>query len=849
MKTFYTNVLVWGSKVLYRGVENGTRIRRKVDYRPSLFVPSPDPTKFTTIHGEYVSKLEPGSIKDCREFVKKYADVANFPIYGNQRYEYAFIADQHEEHVDWDRDYINICNLDLEVGSANGFPEPATAVEPITAITYKRDRDFVVLGCGPFDNHRDDVRYVKCDDEIHLLATFLSDWTRNYPDVLTGWNITRFDIPYLVNRIVRLMGEDVASRLSPWGNIRDREARWPVGQAKRVFPSYSISGIANLDYLDMYIKFSPEGKSQESYKLDHICSVEIGEKKLSYEEYGSLHRLYVDNHQKFIEYNIRDVELIDKLDDKLKLLDLAFTLAYDSRTNYDDVFSQVRMWDAIIYNHLRSKKMVMPPMPSNTKDSAYKGAYVKEPLHGAHDWVASFDVASLYPSTIVQGNLSPETVIKAEDYTPALRTLAAQKFEIDILLQKGIDLSAAKSENVTVMPNGAFFRRDKEGFMSEITREMFDDRQRYKKKMLEAEAALQKATSEDEKTRLHKEVARYNNLQLVKKVCLNSLYGACGTPYFRFYDLRIATAITYFGELAIRWIGNRLNDHLNGTLGTSGIDYVIASDTDSVFLRLKELVDKVSPESTTESTIKFLDAACTKRIQNILNIAFDELADYLNSRVNRMSMKREALADRGIWIKKKRYVLRIHNNEGVSYTKPKIKVKGLEIVKSSTPTVCRKKLREAVDIMLDGTQDDMLAFIVNFRKEFRTLSIPDIGEPRGVSTLDTYDVLESGYQKGTPKHAKSVIAFNRHLEKLGLTKQYAKISEGDKIKMMALKEPNPFKTGAIGFINTIPPEFKIEEYFDYEKQFEATFLKPLRNMISKIGWSTEKRTSMLKFFE
>lgn len=289
MTSFYTNVQVYGSKILFRGVENGRKIKQRLDYYPTLYVASKVPTGFTTVNGEYVSEINPGTIRDCRDFVEKYKDVENFKIYGMQRYEYAFISENYPNDVNWDLSYITVANIDIEVGSENGFPEPSLANEEITAITLKTNHGkFVVFGCGEFVNTRQDVKYVKCNDEIDLIKRFIDEWTGDYPDVIIGWNIERFDIVYLVNRISKLLGEEWSKRLSPWNAIMPSKTTNNLGKEELI---YKLLGIATLDYITLYRKFAPEGKSQESYKLDHICHVELKERKLSYEEYGNLHSL------------------------------------------------------------------------------------------------------------------------------------------------------------------------------------------------------------------------------------------------------------------------------------------------------------------------------------------------------------------------------------------------------------------------------------------------------------------------------------------------------------------------------------------------------------------------------
>jgi len=834
MKNFYTNVLVYGSKILYRGIENDRKISRRVDYHPSLFVSSKEPTEFTTIHGEYVSEIKPGNIKDARDFFSQYEDVGGMKIYGNNRFEYAFIADTYPDTIDWDMDLINIVNIDIEVGSENGFPEPETASEPITAITMKTSGKFIVFGCGDFRNDRDDVQYIKCRDEIDLIKRFIDTWSGNYPDIITGWNTSFFDIPYLVNRITKLLGEEWAERLSPWNKISSRQ----VVMNGREQTSMKLLGIASLDYLDLYKKFAPGGQSQESYKLDSIANVELGERKLSYEEYGNLHSLYRDNYQLFIEYNIKDVELVDRLEDKLKLIEMALTLAYDNKCNYDDVFAQVRMWDTIIYNHLRKKNMVVPPNQSNKKDAAYVGAFVKDPIIGMHNWVASFDLNSLYPHLIMQFNISPDTLIEGEHWNVS----------IDDLLDEKVDTSMLK--NKTLTPNGHFFSTEKQGFLPELMETMYNDRSRYKKMMIEAQKELQTATGD--KFEIEKRISRYNNLQLAKKVSLNSAYGALGNQYFRFFDVRQASAITTSGQLVIRWIEKHINEWMNTLLKTEDQDYVIASDTDSIYLSLDRLVERTikakDASASTERVIQYMDKVCEAKVQPFIDETYQRLAEYLNVFEQKMVMKREGLADKGIWTAKKRYIMNVHNNEGVQYAKPKVKVMGLEMVKSSTPSACREMLKNSIDIILSADEDATIKYIDECREKFKTLPISDISFPRGVNGLQKFADATNIYGKGCPIHVRGSLIYNHMVKKLKLTKKHELIKEGEKVKFIYLKEPNTIQSNIISFPYSIPEEFDLDKYIDYDTQFEKSFVEPLKIILDSIGWRTEKVASLEDFF-
>ena len=847
MSNFYTNVQCYGNHILYRGVINGKRVKDRFEYQPTLYEPVRKVTPFTNLYGEHLHEFKFDSIRDAKNYIKQQENISNKKIYGNTRFEYSFIADQHSDDVDWDQSHILTAIIDIEVGSENGFPDPEVASEPITAICLKYINGHTyVFACGDYEVQGKEI-YVKCRDEYTLCKKFLEVWTKNYPDIITGWNIRFFDFPYIVNRFKRILSEEETKTLSPWNFISTRNA---VMMAKD-HTVYELIGIGMLDYIELYRKYAPGGASQESYKLDNIASVELGKKKLSYDEYDSLHELYRENFQKFIEYNIVDVELVEELEDKLKLIELALTLAYDSKTNYDDVFAQVRMWDILIYNFLRKDNIIIPPTERKDKSAAFEGAYVKDPQVGKHDWVASFDLNSLYPHLIMQYNLSPETLIQPEDYNDEMRNVLSQTVNVNRMLSKTIDTS--NLEDVTITPNGQFFRTDLQGFLPKMMESMYEDRKVYKKKALTAKQELENEKDSSKRFVIEKRIARYNNLQLAKKVCLNSAYGAMGNEFFRFFDLRIALAITSAGQLSIRWIEAKLNAYMNKIVGTEDNDYVIASDTDSIYLKLGPLVDKVYAANgkvniPSSKVIEFMDRVCEDKIQPYIDRSYQELADYVHAYTQKMQMKREALADKAIWTAKKRYIMNVYNNEGVQYAEPQMKVMGLEMVKSSTPAPIREKMGETIKLMLNGTEDDVQKFVANFRTEFKLLSPEDISFPRGIRGISKYSNAVTLYSKGTPIHVKGAIIYNAALKQKGLSKKYPAINEGEKIKFSYLKMPNPFKETVISFPVRLPPEFDLEKYIDYDMQFDKAFVDPVKVILDCMGWSIEKQSTLEDFF-
>ena len=844
MTKFYTNVLCVGNNILYRGVKDGRRIKLKIAYEPTLYLPSKKPTQFQSLLGEYLEPMKFENIRECRDFNKRYEEVGNFKIYGNSNYPYAFIADEHKGMVEWDQDSISTAVIDIEVGSENGFPDPYIAQEPITAICIKYvGGQTIVFGCGDYVTQGSEI-YIKCSDETTLIKKFFQLWQDKCPDIISGWNIKFFDIPYIYNRTTRLLGEDEAKKLSPWNIVNQRK----VMAMGRENIAYEMLGVATWDYIELYRWYAPGGKSQESYKLDNIANVEVGESKLSYDEYDNLHALYRLNYQKFIEYNIKDVELILRLDEKLKLFELGLTLAYDTKTNYEDIFAQTRMWDSLIYSYLIEKNIVVPPKIISQKDDRFEGAYVKDPQVGRHDWVASFDLNSLYPHLMMQYNISPEMIVEPADYDDEMRKIIQRGVSVDKMLNKEVDLSGLKG--VTLTPNGQFFRTEQQGFLPKMLQEMYEDRKVYKKKMLVAKAEYEKESDPAKKYEIKKRVARYDNLQLAKKVSLNSAYGAMGSQYFRFYDLRQALGVTTAGQLSIRWIENKLNQFMNNLIGSKNVDYVIASDTDSIYLRLGEIVSKFGYDKldSATKTIGIMDKICEQKIQPFIDTSYQELAEYVKAFAQKMQMKREGLSDKGIWTAKKRYILNVYNNEGVQYAEPEMKVMGLEMVKSSTPSAIREKMKETIRLMLRGTEEDVQKFIEDFRKEFKTLPPEEISFPRGLNGLKEYSDSVMMYKKGTPIHVKGAILYNHYLKQKGLTKQYPLIQEGEKLKFTYLKQPNPFKDTVISYPVRLPKEFGIHDFIDYDMQFDKAYLEPVKIILGCIGWNHEKVSSLEGFF-
>ena len=826
---FYTNVEQAGNRLLVRGYEGGSPFSYRVPFNPTLYVASKNYSDWKTLEGDCVEPLKLGSINDAKEFVKKYREVDDFDIYGNTRYLYQYIVEEHpEDEIRYDTSKIRIFNIDIETAAENGFPDIESADQEILAISIKDSYTgrIVVFGARPFDNTDSEVDYMHFRTEESMMSAFLQYWNENYPDVITGWNVQLFDIPYIARRVTRILGEKAAKSLSPWKLISSREIY--IKGRKQI--AYDLPGISTLDYLELYRKFTYT--NQESYRLDHICLVELGERKLDHSEYDTFKEFYEKNWQKFIEYNIHDVRLVDKLDNKMKLLDLAFTMAYDAKVNYEDVFSQVRMWDNYIYCELNKRKIAIPPKRDALKDAKYAGAYVKEPKAGRYDWVVNFDLNSLYPHLIMQYNISPETL--TDDRHPTVT--------VDKILQQEVEIDG----DLAVCANGAQYKKDTQGFLPLMMQKMYDSRVIFKKKMIKAKQQYEKTPTVE----LMKEIARCNNIQMAKKISLNSAYGAIGNEHFRYYRLANAEAITLSGQVSIRWIENKMNGYLNKLLATDKVDYVIASDTDSIYLNLGPVVDKFFSNKSDDKNkiVELLDKVCKDKLEPFINASYEELATYVNAYDQKMIMKRENIADRGIWTAKKRYILNVWDSEGVRYKEPKMKIMGLETARSSTPQYFRDKLYAAFKIIISKTNDELISFVNAVRAETKEQGTEGVAFPRGVNNLEKYRSRTDIYCKGTPIHVRGALLYNDFVRKNKLEHKYPYIQEGEKIKFIYLKTPNPLHENCVSFFSAIPPEMNLDKYVDYQLQFEKSFLEPLKNVLQCVGWTHEKKVTIGSFF-
>lgn len=851
---FYTNATRYKNDILYRGVENGKRVFYRDKFQPTLYQRNPaSDFNLKTMDGIRVSPIMFDSMGSASAYLKKYQTDDGL-VHGNTNYISQYLNEKFPEaEISYDFDQICTAYTDIETTCEGGFPDVDNPVEQITVITSydtinktyfvfthkevngaKGDLDFDLS--DPKNRTEPMIKKLKIDHRVYdtereMILAFLEYWQSIYPDIVTGWNLALFDIPYIIGRMILLFGEEKAAEISPWNKIDRRE----VEVFKKMRTKYAIYGIAIMDYLDLYKKFTQGNRS--SYKLDYIANLELGYGKISYDEHGAMHLFYKNDFPRFVEYNIVDVVLIVELERQRRMIELAVFMAYWTRVNFEHIHSPVRMIESIAATHMLNKGIVFPPMHDRTKTRQNKGAYVKPPLVGKHDWVISFDVASLYPSIIMQQNISPETLIE-DGYIG---------FTVDEIIDRKVDLTSLDA-NHCVCGNGWKFRTDKAGILPDIIERLFAARQANKRKMLEADRALQDPTLTASKKKQLKETKEiYDIRQNSLKILLNSFYGAFANEAFIFFDMRLAEGVTYTGQVAIKWAQKAVNDYLNTLLKTD-TDYVIAIDTDSLYITLDEIVKRMMPDEKDNKKIsEFLDKVCKQKLGVVIDKAYKDLASYLNSRKPCIEMKREVIASRGVWTGKKHYALNVYNKEGTVYEEPELKLVGLETAKSSTPQMIRDALTESIRILMNEDEENLLTYVEEIKQKYFSCALEDIAYPRGVTEITKYHSMDPMLMvaKGCPIHVRGAIMFNKLVDENEVGHLHAKIREGDKIKYAYLREPNPTRQHIIGFTDKLPPQFELDEYVDRKVMYQKQFIDPLQAIVKYAGWSVKPKPQTL----
>jgi len=866
----YTNVRQYGNDILYMGYdENGKRVQERIPYCPNLYTIQTEnspKSQFTNIDGCPLTCHSFDDIKSAKSFIDSLAH--SNKIYGMNKFNYQYIADEFPEtEIQYDFTQLRIYYFDIETRSQNGMPSVEATEDAITCVTVK-DVKYNALhvwtikgsGGGPsFDPHN--LQYIKnkisseiihheCVSEADLLRSLMDWFEENPADILSGWNTKYFDIPYLYRRICKVIGPKIAKKISPWNITFEKVDESMFFNTIRKEIHYDLYGVNALDYKELYQKYVTSGS--ESYALDFIAEKHLGYKKLEYE--GSLDNLFLTDYQKYVEYNILDTDIVHELDKRLNFMALIVEISYAGKVaTYNDSLGTVAYWEYLIYNHLRSQNIQIEVKFYNydsNKNKQYAGGYVKLPQTGMHEYVVSFDLTSLYPSIIRQVNIGPETLV--EDIPEDLQTFLST-VTVDNIVNKQIDTSILKQYNLSLSGNGKLYKRDKKSFLSELMEIFFNKRQAYKKLMLEASKEYERTHDENFK----KLEIIYNIKQMAFKILINAAYGAIGNASFQYFSVNNAEAVTLTGQAVIQSIEKKVNSYLNSLLKidpNTPEDFVIASDTDSLYIRFSSLVNKIftKEEQKTDSkkVIDFLDKVAQDKLAPIIDAHFDDLFHYLNGVQNHMVMKREIISDKAVWTGKKRYYMNVWDKEGTRFTEPELKVLGIEVVKSSTPKVCREALRQCLIITLRQSENDLVGFISKFRKTFNSLPAKDVAFPRSCNELYKWQTNDAkGFAPRTPIHVRGVIEYNKLIDKLNLSGSYEKIKQGNKIKFLYLAVPNITYGNIISFAdNILPAEFNIERHIDYNTQFEKSFIDPLKTITDLISWKMEKTNDLSSCF-
>lgn len=825
------------------------RVYRKfTEYPFRFFAPAKDEdTIFRDVKGFPLKEVSCHSIDDFQSKTKDVVDYG-YKLYGTRQLPYQYIYEEFSKNK-VNNSLVNIASFDIETSrdEETGYSNPEDALNPITTISLVMNNKTYYWAYKDLSQdfcEKNKIEFFWFMNETQMLEHFCNFIGSMDIDVLTGWNIEQYDIPYVVVRAGLL--NVMASKMSPFKKIKKRTFKGMFGEEHLGF---NILGIAILDYLKLYKKFTYV--TRENYQLNTIAYEELGDKKEDYSDYDSLDDLYEHDFELFTKYNIKDSQIVSRLEDKLKLIDLCITLSYKAGVNFQDTLGTVKLWTFYLYKEMLNRHMVPPMLGLGMPEKEIVGAHVKDPLKGMHEWMVSFDLASLYPHNQMGMNISTDKILDDEELPQDLADLkqfiwndSNNQIEnvIDNLVAKKYDLSVLKQHNVGMTPNVQFYKNDDLGFIPAILKGIYNERKEVKKEMLQRKQEMIDSGNKD----LESEIARLNAIQMALKIMMNSEYGALANPHFLFYDTRNAEAITSSGQVAIKFIAGKLNKYFQELLETEE-DFIVAIDTDSNYVRLGPVVRKFFPNKSDSEIVDILDKIAKEKIQPYIDKCYHELADYLNAYSMEWIMKREAIASKAVFVAKKRYFMTILDDEGVRMKEPKLKVTGLEAVRSSTPEICRDGIKNIMKVILTKDEEATQKEIAKFKAKFNSAPIIDICFPRSVSNIEKWQDAYGRHKSGTPIAVRGAIVFNAIMQKKDPTCDL--IKSGDKIKFVYLKEPNKLKSNVISLPNGVPKKLGLDDKFvDKTTQFNKTFLQPIDNILKIIGWTSEKQNTLSSFF-
>lgn len=849
-KPYYSSFFRRGNRVYIRQInEDGTRSNIQVDYKPKLYITSEEPNcEFKNLGGEELYEIEFSDAKSA----KAYSEAYQGKLYGYPRFEYSCVDDQYPYEIEYNYDDLRIGFLDIEVESATHYSTIKNPDQPIILIQLLYKDVYYIFGTKFYESYDNNVKYIKCSSEEDLLRKFVQVFRKFDLDVVSGWNSAGYDLPMLHERMRLIEMEDWFKKLSPFGIIETSEVLVFGKMQLRV----DIKGIQHLDLIELMKKF--DRTKYENYKLDTVSKAVLKKGKVAYD--GNLADLYVTDFKRFVDYGLRDVELVKEIEDAKNLIRMVMMVAYLNKANFIDSFSQIRMWDNQIMIYLKHEDKVQVPFLiakeqddyyNENENEKFEGAFVFHPITGRHEWVETVDVQSMHPSIIMSFNISPETY------------LSSSKKNVEFFLKDCVQYTRELIDtNASSLANGAMFDNSYEGFLPKIVRRVFDMRNDAKSQYKKYKKLLDAIDNEEESKEIVKqyknEIIKYDSLQFALKTNIAAVFGFLGNKYSRFFQLDMAEGITLTSQVMLKVGTSEVERVIREYTGTTN-DVLLYGDTDSGFFSLESVVNKYIPAGTSKDKItEFLHRFHENKIAPVLTKKMDEIQDKMNAKVHSIRFVRDVISDVTILVAKKKYIMSVMDSEGFRYSTPDLKIMGIESVKTSTPQYCRDKIKETISMILYKTNDDTIEYINSVKNEFMTLPVEDIAFPRGINDIEKYtessetkdsfgedeDENSITFKSRSPIHVKASIFHNKLIMDNDMGKWIQPIENGDKIKFTYLKSPNPIKNNAIAFDGLLPVEFGLEKYVDYDMQYEKTFLNPIKSITSVIGWKTELTNEM-----
>lgn len=823
----------------------GNRVCMDVSYNPYLYVE-------TSMKGEAKSIFETPVrkriFKDTRHRNNFIKECGTDRLFENIRPEQQFLIDLYYKKnadLDFTQHPLRIQYVDIEVYCPDNFPTPDTAYEPINVITIydSIDQRFYTWGTKRLQKKIANCDYVYCETEQQLLECFLNYIQRSQPDIMSGWNSEGFDIPYIINRTARILGEDHCKKLSPVENIFSRLQTGAFGKEQQ---RWYISGLSCVDYLDVYKKFSVG--LRESYKLDAIAELELGERKIDYGN-TNLSALADDDWQTFVEYNVQDVNLLVQMEDKLRYLELLRMLAYTGLTTIESAMGTLSVITGATVIKAKGKNLVVPTfIKDNSNAGKYEGAYVGEPQRGFQTDVVSFDANSLYPNTMISLNLSPETkvgkITHKDEKHVYVTHVSGKKFE----LTHSKFIEFIKKENISVSRAKILFSQNKKGIIPEIVDEIYQQRVEIKKKLKKLKIQLTKSEKGTDEYKATKRLAEQLDIkQFTLKILINTVYGYFGNKHAPIGDPDIARSITLTGQAVIKKSNDILRDYVN-EYGVDGADPVIYNDTDSTYLSINRIMKKIDEPFHVDMKITQAAYDQAEMVEEYLNENITKWSSQvLNSKDSRFVFKRECMTDVGVFLQKKRYVLRVLDDEGIPTNK--FKYTGVEVVRSTIPAPIKPYIKQIIETMLDtqnrSTTNDVF---LEAYDTFKSLPVEDYSFVMGLSDYEKYSTKCNGFVtcKGMPAHVKAAYHYNILLEKLNISNEYETIDTGDKVRFFYVNQPNKYGINAIAYKYYYPDEFKSIFEPDIEKMFEKIIFSIIERFYEAVSWKLSKPSAQVQ---